>query len=89
MDVNLPGMTGMEATRRIGQLLPSTIVVLLSTYDRAEYGGEVDECGAAAFVGKSTFDGDAVRQAWSVGTEREANAKDSHGSGTADARPSA
>ena len=92
MDVNLPGMTGMEATRRIGQLLPSTIVVLLSTYDRAEYGWEVDACGASAFVGKSAFDGDAVRRAWSgarVAAERESNAEDGHGSGSVDARPPA
>jgi DNA-binding NarL/FixJ family response regulator len=68
MDVNLPGMNGMAATRRIRELVPSTVVVLLSTYDRAEYGAEADECGAVAFLAKSAFDGDAVLHAWNTRT---------------------
>jgi DNA-binding NarL/FixJ family response regulator len=65
MDVNLPVMSGMDATRRIRERFPATVVVLLSTYDRAEYGEEADSCGAAAFVAKSAFDGDAILRAWS------------------------
>ena len=65
MDVSLPGMSGLEATRRIRELHPSTVVALVSTYDRSEFGDEVEDCGASAFISKSAFSEDAVLQAWS------------------------
>jgi DNA-binding NarL/FixJ family response regulator len=36
MDINLPGINGIEATRRILAELPETVVVLLSTYTRED-----------------------------------------------------
>lgn len=89
MDVNLPGMNGMAATQRIRELAPSTVVVLLSTYDRAEYGAEADDCGAAAFLAKSEFDGDAVRRAWNTWSagEREGDSQGGDASALGDLRP--
>ena len=89
MDVNLPGMNGMAATQRIRELAPSTVVVLLSTYDHAEYGEEADDCGAAAFLAKSAFDGDAVLRVWDTRTagERDVDSQGGDTSSMGDLRP--
>ena len=36
MDINLPGINGIEATRRITAAHPDAIVMLLSTYQAAD-----------------------------------------------------
>ena len=64
MDVNLPGIDGIEATRRILSEFPGTVVLLLSTYEASEYERRVGECGAAAFVPKSEFGPEKLAQAW-------------------------
>ncbi len=66
MDVNLPGMDGLEATRRLLERDCPPVVLLLSTYD--EDAGErfVAECGASGYVTKSAFGPDRLEQAWSA-----------------------
>jgi two-component system invasion response regulator UvrY len=64
MDVNLPGISGAEATRRIVAVAPRTVVLLLSTYGAAEYERLAEECGAAAFVPKSEFGPDRLARSW-------------------------
>ena len=46
MDVNLPGIDGMEATRRLREETTAAAVVLLSTYDEDDWDGQAEECGA-------------------------------------------
>ena len=60
MDVNLPGIDGLEATRRLRGRTAPPVVLLLSTYD--EDAGEhfVAESGAAAYVTKSAFGPDRL-----------------------------
>ena len=64
MDVNLPGINGLDATRQILAEQHSVVVLLLSTYEEAEYGPRVAECGAATYIPKSSFGPDRLEQAW-------------------------
>ena len=62
MDVNLPGMSGVDATRVISALESGPVVVLLSTYDEDEF--DQAGCGAAAYVAKALFSPDRLEQVW-------------------------
>jgi len=64
MDVGLPGIAGLEATRRIRGLPRAPVVVLLSTYSLDEIGDEVLGCGAAAYLPKEHFDAESLRRVW-------------------------
>src|SRR5436309_11922906 len=68
MDVNLPGIDGTEATRRILAELPNTVVFLVSTYEPAEYEPKAAECGAAAYIPKSSFGPFELEDAWARAT---------------------
>lgn len=66
MDVNLPGIDGVEATRQICRLGTGAIVVLLSTYDDDEF--DSAGCGAAAYVPKGAFGPDRLLREWQAAT---------------------
>lgn len=65
MDVHLPGIDGLEATRRLAALPVAPVVLLLSTYDEDAGEGFVAESGAAGYVTKSAFGPDRLESAWS------------------------
>jgi len=60
MDVRLPGIDGVEATRRVIARRPATVVVLVSTHRPDDLPPGVGSCGSAAFVVKEEFDVDAL-----------------------------
>ena len=60
MDVKMPGIDGLEATRRIIEQYPSLKVIVLSTYDASDYERPALEAGAVAFVSKSEFGPDSL-----------------------------
>ena len=78
MDVNLPGINGLEATRQIladhagGK---PVVVLVLSTYEAAEYGPQAEEVGAAGFIPKSEFSPERLVEAWSAATRRLVDGK--------------
>lgn len=66
MDVNLPGIDGLEATRQILDAGDRVVVLLLSTYEADEYAPRAAEVGAAAYIPKSEFEPDRLTEAWSA-----------------------
>ena len=68
MDVNLPGIDGLEATRRILAAEHPPVVLLLSTYEEEEYAPRAAECGAAAYIPKAAFGPDRLGSAWTAAT---------------------
>jgi DNA-binding NarL/FixJ family response regulator len=70
MDVNLPGINGLDATRQILASADHRVVILLlSTYEESEYGPRAAECGAAAYIPKSSFEPDRLANAWAEATQ--------------------
>jgi DNA-binding NarL/FixJ family response regulator len=68
MDLNLPDMDWLEATRRIRADQPGTRVLLLSTHDPADYRDQALDAGAFDFMAKSALDPDALADAWETVT---------------------
>lgn len=56
MDINLPGMNGIEATRQIVAAAPSTYVVLLSTYRESDLPADALSSGARRYVHKEDLE---------------------------------
>src|SRR5439155_1364934 len=52
MDVKLPGMSGIECTRRLKALLPRLIIVMITGFDDPRTIDLARECGADGFLAK-------------------------------------
>jgi len=64
MDINMPTMNGIEATRRITAEQPGTTVFLCSTYQRSDLPPEAEQSGFAAYVNKEELGPDLLRRLW-------------------------
>jgi two-component system, NarL family, invasion response regulator UvrY len=66
VDVRMPGMDGVETTRRIKAIDARAVVVMISVEERANLPEDVATSGAAALVSKQDFGPDLLRNLWLV-----------------------
>jgi two-component system invasion response regulator UvrY len=66
MDINMAGINGIEATRRITMARPGTLVVLLSTYQAEDLPADAHTSGMAAYVNKDEFGPQVLTEVWAT-----------------------
>src|SRR3974390_2612264 len=67
MDIAMPVLNGLEATRQIVRSLPTTKVLVLSSYSDDDYVQQLTEAGAAGYLVKQTAANEllkAIREAY-------------------------
>ncbi len=64
MDINMPEMSGIEATRRIVAAHPDVVVILCSTYDVGDLPPAAAASGASAYVNKEQLGAETLRRLW-------------------------
>ena len=60
MDISMPVMDGLEATRRIQQSCPEVKVLVLTVHDNAEYLFQVLKAGGSGYVVKKSADTELI-----------------------------
>jgi DNA-binding NarL/FixJ family response regulator len=66
LDVRMPGMDGIETARRIADIAPHTVIVLISLYGVAGLPSKVTTVGAAALLRKQDLSPRALRDLWRI-----------------------
>ncbi len=61
MDIGMPKLSGIEATRRIKNIAPETIVLVLTVFDDSEHVLSILEAGASAYLTKNVISEDIPR----------------------------
>jgi DNA-binding NarL/FixJ family response regulator len=70
MDINMPEMNGIEATRQLVAKHPDVVVILCSTYEAADLPPEVATSGARAYLNKEHLGADSLRRLWAERDDR-------------------
>ena len=64
MDIHMPSMSGIEATRRIMAEHPDVAVILCSTHDPKDLPADAAASGAIAYVSKEHLSAATIRELW-------------------------
>lgn len=68
LDIMMPGLTGLEVTRKVSHSSPHTRIVILSTYSNEAYVSEALRSGAAGYVLKAASTAELVHAVRAVMT---------------------
>ena len=60
MDIALPGINGIEATRRLKEITPEIPILIVTIYDHDDYRNEAEAAGAQAFLPKDRMYTDLI-----------------------------
>ena len=74
MDVQMPGIDGLEATRQIMELHGPPHVLVMSTRESGDYEEPATAAGAVGFLPKSQFSMDTLEEVWVTATAAEGSA---------------
>jgi two-component system invasion response regulator UvrY len=66
MDIHMPQMSGIEATRRIVAGHPGIAVILCSTHDPKDLPADAATSGAIAYVSKEHLSAAAIQELWNA-----------------------
>lgn len=66
MDIGMPGMDGLEVTRRLREVAPQTKVLILTVHDREDYLFQALRAGAAGYILKGADVADLLSAVQSV-----------------------
>ena len=66
VDVHMPGMDGMEASRRLMGICRNLVVILISTAASEDLPAAALECGAVAAVSKQDLAPRTLRSLWAA-----------------------
>ena len=71
VDVRMPGMDGIETARRLADVDPDAVVVLVSIEELTQLPAAVNSAGAAALVRKQDLSAAALRELWAAHSHRK------------------
>ena len=61
MDINMPGMSGLETTRRLRKSVPDSKILALTMHENREYVLEMSQLGARGYVFKDSSPSELLR----------------------------
>ena len=81
MDIHLPGISGIEAARRIAGSSPLTVTFLVSSYQADDLPAEARSSGAAAYINKEDLEARLLSDLWESRGDAEWRHGPSNGAG--------